>query len=62
LVDVVAYEQPELEQQKDQLVVQLADYKGQLADIEAKILRLVSEAGANILDEEELIITLDQSK
>lgn len=62
LVDVVKYEQPELEQQKDQLVVQLAEFKRQLADTEAKILKLVSEASDDILDDEELIVTLDQSK
>jgi dynein heavy chain, axonemal len=62
LVDVVAHERPELEQQKDQLVVQLSDFKRQLQDIEAKILKLVSEASEDILDDEELIITLDQSK
>jgi dynein heavy chain len=30
LVEVVKYEQPELEQQKDQLVVQLSNFKTQL--------------------------------
>lgn len=34
LVEVVKYEQPELEQQKDQLVVQLADFQRQLTDLE----------------------------
>lgn len=59
LVDVVKYEQPDLEQQKDQLVVQLSDFKRQLKELEDKILKLVSEAGSDILDDEELIITLD---
>lgn len=62
LVDVVKYEQPELEQMKDQLVIQLSDFKRQLKDLEDKILKLVSEAGEDILDDEELIQTLDQSK
>ena len=62
LVDVVKYEQPELEQMKDQLVIQLSDFKRQLKDLEDKILKLVSEAGEDILEDEELIITLDQSK
>ena len=62
LVDVVKYEQPELEQQKDQLVVQLSGFKRQLQETEAKILKLVSEASDDILNDEELIITLDQSK
>lgn len=62
LVDVVKFEQPELEQQKDQLVLQLSEFKRQLADTEAKILHLVSTASDDILDDEELIVTLDQSK
>ena len=61
-MDVVKYEQPELEQMKDQLVIQLSDFKRQLKDLEDKILKLVSEAGEDILEDEELIITLDQSK
>jgi len=62
LVDVVKFEQPELEQQKDQLVVQLSEFKRQLQDTEDKILKLVSEASDDILNDEELIVTLDQSK
>jgi dynein heavy chain len=42
--------------------VQLSEFKRQLQDTEAKILKLVSEASDDILDDEELIITLDQSK
>lgn len=62
LVEVVKNERPELEQQKDQLIVQLADFKRQLKELEDKILKLVSEASEDILNDEELIITLDQSK
>lgn len=62
LVEVVKCEQPEIEQQKDQLIIQLADFKRQLKELEDKILKLVSEASADILNDEELIITLDQSK
>lgn len=62
LVDVVKYEQPELEQQKDILVVQLSDFKRQLKDLEDKILKLVSEASDDILNDEELINVLDKSK
>lgn len=62
LVDVVKYEQPELEQQKDQLVVQLADFKRQLQEIEGKILKLVAEATEDILRDDDLILALDQSK
>ena len=55
LVDVVKYEQPEFEQQKDILVVQLSDFKRQLKDLEDKIFKLVSEASDDILNDEELI-------
>lgn len=55
-------EQPELEQKKSETVIQLSEFKRQLKDIEDKILKLVSEAGQEILQNEELIITLDQSK
>ena len=40
----------------------MSDFKRQLKDLEDKILKLVSEAGEDILEDEELIITLDQSK
>jgi dynein heavy chain len=40
----------------------LSEFKRQLKEIEDKILKLVSEAGDEILEDEELIITLDQSK
>jgi len=62
LVEVVKNEQPELEQKKSETVIQLSEFKRQLKDIEDKILKLVSEAGQEILQNEELIITLDQSK
>jgi dynein heavy chain len=42
--------------------VQLSDFKRQLKDLEDKILKLVSEATDDILNDEELINVLDQSK
>ena len=53
---------PELEQQKDTNIVQLAEFNRQIKDLEKKILKLVSEAGEDILEDEELIEVLDQSK
>jgi dynein heavy chain len=58
-VDVIKYEKPELEQQRDTLIVQLADFKRQLKDTEDKILKLVAEAGEDILADEELINVLE---
>lgn len=62
LVKVVQYEQPELEEKRDALVMQLSDFKKQKASLEDRILMLVSQAGDDILNDEQLIFTLDQSK
>lgn len=62
LVEIIKYEQPELEQQRDSLIVTLADFKRQLKELEDKILNLVSEADEDILGDEELINVLEQSK
>jgi dynein heavy chain len=62
LVDVVRFERPDLEEQKDQLITKSAELKRQLQETEDKILRLVSEASEDILNDEELILTLEQSK
>lgn len=42
--------------------MQLSGFKSQLKQIEDKILKLVSDATDDILNDEELIMTLDQSK
>lgn len=62
LVEVIKVERPELEMQKDNNIIALADCNRQLKDTETRILKLVSEAGEDILEDEELILTLDQSK
>jgi len=62
LVEVIKVERPELELQKDNNIISLADCNRQLKDTESRILKLVSEAGEDILEDEELILTLDQSK
>lgn len=62
LVQVVKFERPEIEAKNDELVVQLADFKRQLKATEEKILRLVAEAGEDILQTDDLINVLDQSK
>ena len=45
LVEVIKVERPELEMQKDNNIISLADCNRQLKDTETKILKLVSEAG-----------------
>lgn len=44
------------------MLLRMADDKKQLQEIEAKILRMLSESTGNILDDEELINTLANSK
>ncbi len=62
LVQVVAHERPELEEEKNQLVVEIADGQKQLKDIEDKILYMLANSQGNILDDEVLIATLAASK
>mmetsp|Transcript_44767 Transcript_44767/g.87731 ORF Transcript_44767/g.87731 Transcript_44767/m.87731 type:complete len:3997 (-) Transcript_44767:184-12174(-) len=62
LVVVCALERPDLEEKNDQLVVSIADDKAQLSEIEAQILKMLSESQGNILDDQDLIDALGQSK
>jgi len=59
---VVAKEEPETEEKRVNLVVESAKAKAQLKEIEDKILALLSSSTGNILDDEELIETLSNSK
>lgn len=62
LRDVVKLEQPELEEQRSNLIMSISADKKQLKDVEEKILRMLYNSQGNILDDEELIDTLNQSK
>ena len=59
---VVKAERPDIEQKKVQLLLQMAEDKRQLQQLEAKILQMLSESEGNILDDEVLINTLSESK
>uniref|UniRef100_A0A7S0EN91 Uncharacterized protein n=1 Tax=Hanusia phi TaxID=3032 RepID=A0A7S0EN91_9CRYP len=59
---VVAEERPDLAEAKNNLVVQNAAMKKQMKEIEDTILRMLSEASGDILDDEGLINTLAASK
>ncbi|XP_074657783.1 dynein axonemal heavy chain 2-like [Tubulanus polymorphus] len=59
---VVRKERPELEQQKDKLVINIAEGKKKLVELEDKILRLLNEAQGSLLDDEDLVNTLQTSK
>ena len=58
----VEVERNDLELERQKLVIQNAGYKKELAQIEDRILKMLSEAGGDILDDEELINTLSASK
>ncbi|KAI5075577.1 hypothetical protein GOP47_0009653 [Adiantum capillus-veneris] len=62
LGDVVRKERADLEEQNDRLVVSISSDKKQLKDLEDKILKLLKESQGNILDDEVLINTLNNSK
>lgn len=62
LSDVVKLERPDLEQQRTSLVVNISNDRKQLKEAEDKTLKLLFNAKGNILDDEELIDTLNQSK
>lgn len=55
-------ERPDLEEQRIELIVRINNDKTQLKGIEDKILRLLYHSEGNILDDEELIETLNESK
>jgi dynein heavy chain len=59
---LVAKEEPEVERKRQNLIVESAQSKAQLKEIEDRILELLSNAKGNILDDEELINTLATSK
>ncbi|CAN9505279.1 unnamed protein product [Ophioblennius macclurei] len=59
---VVRKERPDLEEQKDSLVISIASGKKSLQDLEDEILRLLSESTGSLLDDVQLVNTLQTSK
>eukprot|EP00795_Rhopilema_esculentum_P016694 gene16694-8141_t len=59
---VVRKEKPELEEQKDSLVINIAKGKRKLEELEDEILKLLSTAQGSLLDDEQLVDTLHSSK
>ena len=62
LADVAALERPDLQAKKEALVVSIAEGRNTIQTLEDTILRLLAESSGNILDDEQLINTLDDSK
>ena len=59
---VVAKERPDLEEQKNELVVQGASNKKKLKELEDKILEVLSESEGNILEDETAIGIISEAK
>lgn len=59
---VAAKEKPELEEKKNQLIIEGAASKKQLKEIEDKILEVLSSSQGNILEDEVAIQVLSSSK
>ena len=55
-------EQPELEQQKSEMLAKEEDFKVQLAALETELLRALAESEGNILDNLDLVDTLTKTK
>ncbi|XP_076676367.1 dynein heavy chain at 16F [Andrena cerasifolii] len=62
LADVVRLERPDLEAMRNDLITKINADRGQLQSIEDRILTLLYGAGDDILDNEDLIETLNDSK
>lgn len=62
LGNVVKKEKPELEEQKNSLVVSVAAAKKKLVELEDEILFLLANAQGSLLDDEKLVNTLQSSK
>ena len=59
---VVSQERPDLEDQRTALILESADNKKLLKEIEDKILKIMSSSSGNILEDETAITTLKNSK
>ena len=62
LADVVRKERPDLEERRDKLVLQMANDAKQLKELEDRTFKLLESSEGNILDNEPLINTLNNSK
>lgn len=62
LIEVIKSERPELEEQRDNLIVQISDFNRSLIELQDKLLRQINDISGNILDDEDIITTLRASK
>ena len=59
---VVAFEQPELEQRRESIIAEMSENRGLLKNFEDTLLRELANSSGQMLDNEELISTLEGTK
>jgi len=59
---IVGYERKELEEQREALIRETSENKGLLKDLEDTLLRELTNSTGNMLDNDELLATLDNTK
>jgi dynein heavy chain len=59
---VVGYETPDLQRQRDELVTNMSEQKSVLKGLEDMLLRELANSTGNILDNDDLIATLEEAK
>ena len=59
---IVGFERKELEEQRERLIQETSENKKLLADLENSLLRELATSTGNMLDNTELIQTLDETK
>ena len=61
LGQAIKVELPDVEEAKNQLVIQNAEMNRQLKELEDKILHLLANSKGNILDDKEVILAFDEA-
>ncbi len=59
---VVKHEEPQRFEKRNQCIVQKADNERKVSELQDKILNQIAGSSENILEDDELVITLDESK
>ena len=62
LVEVVRFERLELEEKRIKLILEISQCKRQIQELEDRILRQINETTGRILEDDEVINTLDIAK
>ena len=59
---IVGFERKELEEQRERLILETSDNKKLLKELEDSLLRELATSSGNMLDNTELLVTLEETK